>query len=74
MTFISSETGQRSFVDPRLSYIFSEERLAAFERSLAEISDSPVNLREQIDPEVLSKCGRGLDGRKGVNIRKFKII
>lgn len=74
MTFISSETGQRSFVDPRLSYIFSKERLATFERSLAEISDTPVNLREQIDPEVLSKCGRGLDGRKGVDIRNFKII
>lgn len=73
-TFISSETGQRSLVDPRLSYLFSEDRLATFERSLAENSDSLMTPNEQIDPEVLSKCGRGLDGRKGVDIRKFEII
>ncbi|KAI7775209.1 hypothetical protein LA080_007160 [Diaporthe eres] len=71
---VGTETGQRSLVDPRLSYLFSEERLATFERSLAENSDSPMNPHEQIDPEVLSKCGRGLDGRKGVDIRKFEII
>ncbi|KAJ0118422.1 hypothetical protein J7T55_009205 [Diaporthe amygdali] len=74
MTFISIETGQRSLVDPRLSYLFSEEKLAEFEKALSENGDSPVTLKEQIDPEVLSKCGRGLDGRKGVDMRKFEII
>ncbi|KAK7722801.1 hypothetical protein SLS63_009196 [Diaporthe eres] len=74
MSFISSETGQRSLVDPRLSYLFSEERLATFEESLSEIIDLPMNPHEQIDPEVLCKCGRGLDGKKGVDIRKFEII
>lgn len=61
-------------IDPRLSYLFSEDRLAEFERALSENSDSPVTIQEQIDPEVLSKRGRGLDGRKGVDIRKFEII
>lgn len=74
MTFISTETGQQSLVDPRLSYLFSEERLANFERALSENGDTPVTVKEQIDPEVLFKCGRGLDGRKGVDIQKFKII
>lgn len=74
MIFVSTETGQQSFVDPRLSYLFSEERLAEFEKSLSESSDSTVNLHEQIDPEILSKCGRGLDGRKGIDLRKFEII
>lgn len=74
MTFISIETGQRSLVDPRLSYLFSEEKLAEFEKALSENGDSPVSLQEQIDPEVLSKCGRGLDGREGVDMRKFEII
>lgn len=74
MNFISDETGQRSLVDPRLSQIYSKERLAELERALSENGWSPMTLQDQIDPEVLRKCGRGLDGRKGVNIRNFEII
>ena len=74
MAFVSVETGQQSLVDPRLSYLFSEEELARFETALSENGDSPMNLHEQIDPEALAKCGRGLDGKKGVDIRKFEII
>ncbi|KAL1845542.1 hypothetical protein Daus18300_014505 [Diaporthe australafricana] len=74
MTFVSIETGQRSLVDPRLSLLFSEEKLAEFEKALSENGDSPMSLHEQIDPEILSKCGRGLDGKKGVDMRKFEIV
>lgn len=74
MAFVSVETGQRTLVDPRLSYVFSEEELAKFESSLSDNGDSPQRLQEQIDPEILSKWGRGLDGTEGVNIRKFEII
>lgn len=74
MAFISTETGQRSLVDPRLSYVFSEEEIAKFENALSVNGDSPQRIQEQIDPEALSKCGRGLDGTKGVDIRKFEII
>lgn len=74
MAFISIETGQRSLVDPRLSCVFSEEELAKFENALSVNGDSPQRIQEQIDPEVLSKCGRGLDGTKGVDIRIFEII
>lgn len=74
MNFISDETGQRSLVDPRLSHLFSKERLAELERALSENGGSPMTLQDQIDPEVLRKCGRGLDGRKGVSIRNFEII
>ena len=74
MIFISTEIEQRSFVDPRLSDLCSEEELAEFEKSLSESSNSTVSMHAQIDPEILSKCGRGLDGRKGIDLRKFEII
>lgn len=74
MTFVSIETGQRSLVDPRLSCLFSEEDLAQSEMTMFKDRDLPVSWKKQIDPEVLSKRGRGLDGEKGVEMRKFKII
>lgn len=74
MAFFSTETEQRSLVDPRLSNLFSEEELAEFEIALSENDGSTMTPHEQIDPDVLAKCGRGLDGRKGIDLRNFDII
>lgn len=74
MAFVSTETEQRSLVDPRLSSLFSEEELAESEWALSGNDDSTMTPHEQIDPGVLAKCGRGLNGRKGIDLRKFEII